>query len=35
MTAPSQPAPAWVAAARRQAHCPPVAPRVPLLLGRE
>ncbi|MDU7586345.1 MAG: NUDIX hydrolase, partial [Acidovorax sp.] len=35
MTAPSKPAPAWVAAARRQAHCPPVAPRVPLLLGRE
>ena len=35
MTAPSQPAPAWVAAARRQAQCPPVAPRVPLLLGRE
>jgi len=35
MTAPSQPAPAWVAAARRQAQCPPAAPRVPLLLGRE
>lgn len=35
MTVRSQPVPAWVAGARRKAQCPPVAPRVPLLLGRE